>query len=444
MVLLSTIKINIRAVFTAALESANPYKSILKCLKMKGRILQAGKYGNNLYCFRHIYVFGAGKASLLMAHAAEKILDRCLTGGIVCIPDNYPIKTALNKIKIRAAAHPVPNKSSQQTALGIKKMLKTASTNDFVIYLASGGGSSLLTLPASGITLKDIQQLTGLLLKSGANLNEMNTVRKHIDMSKGGWLACYAYPASLLTLVLSDVVGDKMEMVSSGPTLPDPSTFKDAFNTLMKYDLWRKTPRSIKERIKSGLTGKISDTPKPGDICFSKNQAVLIGTNRMALESALTKAKALGYNAIVLPQAVTGEARAAAVINARKAVKLAQRKTSPLLIISGGETTVTVKGSGTGGRNQEYALAFAIQMKKLNFRNFVCLSCGTDGIDNVKETAGAIVDGASIDKAVAKGLNPNSLLENNDSYRFHKAINSLVKTGPTGTNVNDIQITAVW
>ncbi|MFH1228237.1 MAG: DUF4147 domain-containing protein [Planctomycetota bacterium] len=441
---LSKLKPDIRAVFAAVLESANPYKSILKCLKRKGRILRAGKYGYNLSCFHHIYVFGAGKAALLMAQAAKKVLGRYLAGGIVCIPDNYPIKTALNKIKIRVAAHPIPNKSSQQAALGVREMLKTASTNDFVIYLASGGGSSLLVLPAPGITLKDLQQLTGLLLKSGASLNEMNTVRKHIDMVKGGWLARHAYPASLLTLVLSDVVGDKIEMVSSGPTLPDTSTFKDAHNILMKYGLGRKIPRSIRERIKSGLIGGVSDTPKPGDICFLRNQAVLIGTNRLALESARSKAESLGYHAIVLPLAVTGEACVAAYINAGKAVQLAKRRIKPLLIISGGETTVSVKGSGIGGRNQEYALAFAIRMKELNFRNFVCLSCSTDGIDNVKGVAGAIVDGTSIDKAVAKGLNPNSLLKNNNSYRFHKAINSLVKTGPTGTNVNDIQITAVW
>ncbi|MFA5795430.1 MAG: DUF4147 domain-containing protein [Candidatus Brocadiia bacterium] len=444
MVSLSNIKFDVKAVFAAALRSANPYNATLKHLARNGPILQIEKYQYNLDRIRSVYVFGAGKAALLMALATEKILGRYLTGGIVCIPDNYPKKPAPDKIKVRSSAHPIPDKQSLQWAIDIKEMLGNPASNDLVIYLASGGGSSLLTIPAAGSTLKDVQQLTGLLLKSGADIREMNTVRKHIDMFKGGWLALYAHPASLITLVLSDVVGDEMNMVSSGPTLPDSSTFKDVYNILVKYDIWTKTPYSISERILFGMKDAALETPKPKDKYFFNARPILVGSNSLALSSARTKAKSLGYETIILPQAVTGEARIAASVNAEQTIKLAKSRTKPLFIISGGETAVTVKGNGTGGRNQEYALAFALRMKKLNFHNFICLSCSTDGIDNVKETAGAMVDDSSVDKAVAKGLNPFKLLKGNDSYHFHKAIGSLVKTGPTGTNVNDIQITAVW
>lgn len=289
-----------------------------------------------------------------------------------------------------------------------------------------------------------MQETFTLLLKSGATINEINCVRKHVDLTKGGLLARDAYPATLISLIISDVVGDRIDAISSGPTLPDNSTYRNAYDVLNKFRVWKKMPVSIRYWIEKGLNDKIPETPDRNDECFKNAKAVLIGSNEIILNALAEKIRSVQFDVIVNRKPTIGEAREAAGKYASYIAEMAKKISQPLFFISGGETTVKVKGKGTGGRNQEFALAFALQMERLKFDRFVCLSCSTDGIDYIEDAAGAMVDGTSLANARKCGLDPKHLLKQNDSYNFHKSINTLVKTGPTGTNVNDIQIVCIY
>jgi glycerate-2-kinase len=440
-----------KSLYRTAIDSANPYNAVTNHIKRKGNILLIGQHKYNIAQYENIYVVGAGKAVGGMAQALEDILGNRITDGL--ISTSSPDVTSGRKIKISKSGHPIPDNNSVINAKRIKALLTVVDANDLVIYLASGGGSAMLTLPPEGITLKDMQVTSQLLLKSGATLQEMNCIRKHIDLVKGGQLARDAYPATIITLVISDVVGDQLNMISSGPTMPDPTVFTDAYGVLRKYKLLNKVPKSVRRRIERGLKELIPEIPKKNELYFRKTKAFLIGLNTMALNAMVQKAKSLGIDVVVNKEPITGEAHDVARSQARDVYRLAKKIKRPLFILSGGETTVTVKGNGVGGRNQEYTLAFALEMERLGFdrftqhrsgAGFICLSCATDGIDYIKEAAGAMVDGNSLNKARKLKLNSKRLLDNNDSYHFHKAIGTLIKTGPTNTNVNDIQIVVVW
>jgi len=446
---LEQMRSTVRSLYNVALESADPYKAVINHVRKKGNVLEIDGQKYDLLRYKNIYVVGSGKATAGMAKAIEDILTKreqgdLITDGQISIGYGCGVGIELKKIKINESGHPIPDDASIAGAKKIKELLNKTTENDLVIYLATGGGSAILAMPTEGITLDELQTTTQLLLKSGATLQEINYVRKHLDMVKGGQLARDAYPSTLITLVLSDVVNDPIDMISSGPTVPDPHTFEDAYEVLKKYNLLDKVPESVKKRIERGLRGEIPDTPKENEPWFERTKSIMVGTNAMAVSAMGEKVKEMGFDTLIIKEPVTGEARNVAIEHARNAIKMAMNRKTPLFILSGGETTVTIKGNGAGGRNQEYTLAFALEMEKQGFENFVCLSCGTDGIDNIREAAGAMIDGTSLKKARKIGLSPEQLLNNNDSYHFHEPIGTLIKTGPTGTNVNDVQIVVVW
>jgi glycerate-2-kinase len=308
-----------------------------------------------------------------------------------------------------------------------------------VVSLISGGGSALLVAPCNGITLSEKQRVTELLLKAGANINELNTIRKHISGVKGGRLAELAFPAKTLSLILSDVIGDRLDVISSGPTSPDKTTYQDALGVISKYNLTDRVPQKILSLLKDGVQGNLPETPKEGNPIFEKVENIIVGSNRMATDAARIKASELGFDASVISTEIQGEAKEVGSIFAKKAIEIRRSNVrKPICLIAGGETTVTVKGNGTGGRNMEMALSFALEIDGIDGITF--LSAGSDGTDGPTDAAGAFADGQTVKMAKAKGLAPEVYLKNNDSYNLFDKINGLFITGPTGTNVMDIQI----
>jgi len=308
----------------------------------------------------------------------------------------------------------------------------------------SGGGSALLVAPAEGISLENKQEVTRLLLACGADIHEINTVRKHLSRAKGGELARWAHPATVVSLILSDVIGDDLNAIASGPTVPDPGTFVDTEGVLKKYDIWGRVPKSVRGRIQKGLEGNIADTPKSGDAVFQRCYSELVGTNIQALKAAGGAAQKLGYHPLILSSTVAGEAREVAKVLtaiAREVRSSANPAPPPACILAGGETTVTLQGDGKGGRNQEFALAAAMLLDGIE--NVVLLSGGTDGTDGPTDAAGAIADGHTVSRARAKSLDPLDYLRRNDSYHFFQALGDLVITGPTRTNVMDVYMVLV-
>ncbi|MDI6733028.1 MAG: glycerate kinase [Planctomycetota bacterium] len=341
------------------------------------------------------------------------------------------------------AGHPVPDGNGLKGTAEIIKLLKAADENTLIVCLISGGGSALLVAPCEGITFSEKQKVTELLLKAGADIFELNTVRKHISKVKGGRLAEIAYPTRVISLILSDVIGDRLDVIASGPTSPDTTTYRDALRVLEKFQLIEKVPKNVIDVLNRGVNSLIPETPKEGNIIFDHVENIIIGSNKIALSAAKEKAEVLGYNAIILSSEISGEAREVGRWLAQTAIDIQKDKhyRKPICLISGGETTVTVKGTGTGGRNMELALSFAIEIEGTNGINL--LSAGTDGTDGPTDAAGAIIDGKTVKKARAAGINPEKYLDNNDSYNFFKETDELFITGPTGTNVMDIQIVLI-
>lgn len=397
----------------------------------------------NLSNYEHIYVIGGGKACAPMAKAMERILGDRLDNGIVVVKYNHGL--SLKKIKIVEASHPIPDISGQRGTSEILKLLSNSGEKDLIICLISGGGSALLVQPHREITLQDIQITSNELLACGAKIDEINTVRKHLSIIKGGQLAKASYPSTLITLMLSDVIGDPLDIIASGPTVPDESTFKDAFKVIQKYSLESRIPDSVCKILKRGKTGEIEETPKRGNTIFDKTQNVLIGSNKIALEAAKEKATDLGYNTIILSSLVQGESKDAAIFFTAIAKEIYRTETpisKPACIIAGGETTVTIKGNGMGGRNQEFALSAAIEIE--GYEDIVILSAGTDGTDGPTDATGAIVDAHTCKYAREKFyLNPEDFLSRNDSYHFFNKIEQHLITGPTLTNVMDIMIALI-
>jgi glycerate 2-kinase len=423
-------------IFQAALQAAAPAQAVLRHVAVDRSTLIAGGQRYRLSKFQNIFVIGAGKAAAQMAHAVERLLGARVRAGEINVKDGHGAK--LHRVRINECGHPVPDQRGVAGASRIARIASQAGPEDLIICLISGGASALLPLPTPPITLAEKQKTTRLLLHCSASIHEINCVRKHISRIKGGQLARMAYPATLLTLILSDVMGDDLDVIGSGPTVPDRSTFGEARAVFEKYRIWNKLPASVRQRVRASA----KETPKPGDKSFDKTRNVIVGSNALAVDAAAEEARRLGFHSLVLSTFIEGEAREVARVHAAiaKEIRASGRPVpKPACVISGGETTVTVRGKGLGGRNQEFALAAAVDIAGIG-DNMLILSAGTDGTDGPTDAAGAIVDSTTLDRAQSLGLDAAAFLRNNDSYHFFEATGDLIKTGPTGTNVADIQI----
>lgn len=418
-------------IIDAAIESVKPSVLIPKSVRIKESKLFIAGSVFDLTTIKNIYVIGAGKASGFMAYEIEKILGSKITHGVVSVYDASDIKLA--KIKLIEAGHPLPNENSLIAGEKIFKLSSSAVENDLVITLISGGGSALMELLPDGILLNDYRKLTDLLLQSGADITEINIVRKSISKIKGGKLGKAVYPAKSITLIISDVVGDNLESIASGPTFINSKVNLDAKSVLHKYNLFDKIPLSIKNYF-----GELSDDNKLSYLQFENQSIFIIGNNLTALNAAKEKAEQFGFDSKIVNNKLVGEARSAGKEIANL-IKNYLNIDKPTCLIFGGETTVTIKGKGLGGRNQELVLASLIEIKEVN-KIFIIASVGTDGRDGPTDAAGAFINEQTWKKAIELKLDPQKFLEENNSYNFFNSVGTLIKTGTTGTNVMDIQI----
>jgi len=431
---LNSLKENALRIFYAGLKAVDPDIHIRRLFLLEDNLLKIGDRVYNLDKYKNIYIIGFGKASGFMAATLEELLMERIKAGVVNVRNNYA--TPCKFIKVNAAGHPIPDEAGIKGTLEIVRLIKDVEENDLVFCLISGGGSALFELPVDGISLDDIQKITLLLLNCGARIDEVNAIRKHISLVKGGRLVNMC-KAEIISLILSDVVNDTLSDIASGPTSPDASTFQDCKMILMKYDLFHKIPVSIKKHIQNGLNGTVEETPKSTDKIFDKVHNIIIGNNRTALKASCQKAIELGYNASILSSYIKGEAREVA----REIHSYGGPVKRPACIIAGGETTVNVRGNGLGGRNQELVLSAAMEIDGLE--NTVILSAGTDGIDGNTDAAGAIADGSTVMRAKRIKMDPETYLDDNNSYAFFKGLNDLIVTGTTRTNVMDIMLLLV-
>lgn len=439
----------IMRVLESAIQAVKPDEAIKQQVQLDKNTLIIGNHRIDLDTIDHLYVVGAGKAVLPMTLALMNILDNHVTSGIVIAKENYSshalnnsiitVSSAANQIRVFTGGHPLPNTDGIRATKEIIDLLNNTTCKDLVLCLISGGGSSLLTSPAGEVTLQDLRTLTLSLTKCGASIIEINILRKHLDLIKGGQLARLAAPAPLISLILSDVVGDPLETIASGPTAPDPSTFQDAWQVLVRYDLVSQLPPSLLHHLERGKRGELPETPKPGDFIFNNVYNVIIGNNFKAAQAALQQAHVEGFNTLLLTTFLQGEARQAGhflVAIAREISQSGHPLSRPVCLIAGGETTVTIQGKGKGGRNQELALAAVKDFRDI--QNIVLVTLATDGEDGNTDAAGAVVTGNTFDRSLMLGMDPESYLRNNDSYYFFHNLDDLIKPGPTHTNVNDL------
>ena len=427
-----------------ALEESDPRGIVYSKVSVDDSTLRIGDLKLDLSKFRNLYVIGGGKASGAMAEALERVLGERITGGIVNVPKGTEELYSTNRIVLHGASHPVPDEDGVSGTRKMLELAEKAGEEDLIICLISGGGSSLMPQPRNGVSLEDKKKITNDLLRCGATINEINAVRKHISDFKGGWLAKRAYPATVVSLLLSDVVGDPLDVIASGPTVPDMSTFNDAVSILKKYQIWEKAPESIKRLLLDGLKGIEPETPKEGDEAFKKVRNLVIGSNRIACMAAKEELARNGLNTLFLTSYMEGEAREVGTFLGsiiREILHSGNPLSTPCAVILGGETTVTVVGNGKGGRNQELALAASLKIRGVE--GGVLASVNTDGVDGPTDAAGAIVDGSTVTRAEKAGLDPVRYLMNNDSYSFFSKLGDLIMTGPTGTNVTDITVLVV-
>jgi len=431
-------------IFNAALVAVDPYQVVTSGMTFENNCLHAAGAAYELEAFDRVLVVGAGKATARMALAMEDALGNRISDGLIVVKDGHT--APLRIIKQVEASHPVPNEAGVEGTKRILELVRTANEKTLIICLFSGGASALFVAPVNGLTLNDKQEVTSLLLKAGASIGELNAVRKHLSAVKGGRFAKAACPAQVVTMILSDVIGDRLDVIASGPTARDSTTFADALAVIEKYGLKEKMPMRVLAFLERGREGREPETVKSGDPCLHKTRNVIIGGIAQALSAAKEKARQLGFAPEVVTGELQGEARDAALFLATAALRAHDTLKSGELrcLLSGGETTVTVKGPGKGGRNQELALAFALDIEGLN--GVSLLSAGTDGTDGPTDAAGAIVDGSTVSRARAFGIDPVRYLDYNDSYAFFQRFDALsgdkshVMTGPTGTNVMDLQI----
>ena len=438
------------SIFRAALERVEPAAMVRRCLRIEGGELVArteleeARY--DLGAYDRILVAAMGKAGASMAGGAEAVLGERLSGGVVAVKEGQVER--LTRLPVIEAGHPVPDARSVRAAAELLGLSLGLDERTLVIVLISGGGSAIACAPAEGLTLADKAASTKLLLSCGATIQEMNCLRKHLSAIKGGRLAAAYAPATVLALVLSDVIGDDLDAIASGPTVPDPTTFADALAVARRHGIEGSLPAAVAERLRRGASGALAETPKPGDAAFDRVRTMLVGTNRLALMAAESRAKELGYNCLVFTSRLTGEAREAALTFlgigkdiAASGFPLAR----PACVIAGGETTVMLRGKGKGGRNQEMALAFlaALRRSPKDGEGLVFLAASTDGSDGPTDAAGAFASRDLLERALAASLDPDAYLADNDSHRFFDQVGGLLRTGPTGTNVCDLQVLLV-
>lgn len=431
------------AIWRAALAAVDPWALVRSSVERQGDVLKIKDRELDLAAFERVFIISFGKAAAAMGEALAAILDERLTGGLVVVP--WPVGQEPSRLEYLEAAHPIPDSSSVEAARRALEIASQAGEKDIVFVCISGGGSSLLALPAEGIALEKKRRLTEDLLKAGATIQELNVVRKHLSSIKGGQLARAAFPATIVTLAVSDVVGDDLGTIASGPTYWDDSTFADARAILECYQLWDGTSALVRARIEDGENGRAPETLKAGDPVFERASAYIIGDNMTALRAAKHEAERRGFEPIFLSSSDGGEARRAAAGYAAFLAELACSASNlprPLCLLAGGELTVTVKGRGRGGRNTEFVLASIVDLDKADVAgvDWLILSLGTDGIDGPTDAAGAWADPRTIKTARALGLVPLEYLEDNDSYSFFKQTGNLIMTGPTGTNVMDLRV----
>lgn len=431
-------------ILAASLDAVEPARAIKRAVSLQGRLLKAGDLKLDLSEFRKVVAVGAGKAGAPMAQALEEVLGNRLSAGRVVVKDGHGGPTQI--IAIEEASHPVPDQRGVAAGKRIAELIaKHAAPDTLFFCLLSGGGSALLVSPAPGLGLQDKQETTRQLLACGADIGEINAIRKHLSQLKGGQLARLAAPGRVVSLIISDVVGDKLDVIASGPTTGDHSTWRDCKDILTRYQIWDQVPSPVRGRIEAGLAGEIPDTPKPGGPETAKVDNLIVGSCRQALFSAAEKAKELGYAPLILSSTMEGETKEVARVHAALAREVLQSGNPlppPCCLISGGETTVNLGDSdGKGGRNQEFALAAALDIAGMD--KVLILSAGTDGTDGPTDAAGALADGQSVGRGKARDLDARDFLERHDAYPYFQALDDLVMTGPTRTNVMDVRLVLV-
>jgi glycerate 2-kinase len=425
-------------IFKDALLAADPVEAVHRYFRVKGGLLQIGDIDYFLNQFRRIWVMGAGKASARMGKAIEEALGDRIAGGLVIV--KYGCGEKLKRINVLEAGHPIPDRAGLIATEELLSLAKKIDKDDLVINLISGGGSALLAAPLEGIELEDCQTLTELMLRAGMRIDQVNAIRKRLSKVTGGRLAQAVYPATIISLILSDVISDKLDVIASGPTVPDTTRLSHSMELLESYKIWDQTPPRIREFLKNSQ----DEAPKADDAAFKRVQNLIIGSNLISLEAARHCAQKLGLSPALLTSSVQGEARELGKIYGsffREMLKSGNPLKPPACMIAGGEPTVTIKGTGRGGRCQELALAVAMEIQGLEGAFF--LAAGTDGTDGPTDAAGAVCDWTTVSRAKAQDMDPEAFLLVNNSYNFFSSLGDLVKTGPTGTNVMDIHLLIV-
>lgn len=423
---------------TAGLQAADPYHALLRTVSLEGHSLQVGRRAYDLARVDRIVAVGAGKASARMAEALERVLGARLEGGLVVVKTGHTVPT--KRITIVEAGHPIPDRAGLRAAKQVRMLIHGLTSRDLLFVLVSGGASSLLPAPVPGVTLADKQRTTRLLLRGGATIQEINVVRKHLSLLKGGGLAS-STKATIVTLILSDVIGDDIGTIGSGPTVPDPTTFADAIGVLQQYKLWHAVPAVVCQYLRQGRNGAVPETLKPGSRRLRRVHHEIIGNNSGMLDAVTRVAGEAGLRTILVSTALLGEARKAAVQFARFARIFemnADGLRRPACAVAGGEPTVTVTGRGKGGRAQEFAVAAAFDIE--NLPDVWLVAVGTDGTDGPTDVAGAVVTGKTVARARKIGVNLRLALKRHDTYSALKALRCHIRTGPTGTNVNDLYL----
>ena len=436
---LAELRQSARRILDAAILAGDAGRLTREALGRDGSRLRVGNRVIDLDRIRRVVVVGAGKASGTMAEAAETVLDGVPVDGLVAVKDRR--EPGPRRIRVVEAWHPIPDARGRAAGEEILRLAAAAGPDDLVLCLISGGGSALTPAPVSGVSLAEKQSVTRLLLEAGATINELNAVRKHLSRLKGGQLARAAYPAPVVSLLLSDVIGDPLDVIASGPTAPDPTTYDDALAVLDRFGLRDRVPATVRSHLEAGARGDLPDTPKPGDATLAGVTNVIIGNNGLVVEAAVAEARRLGFTPCLLTRRLQGEAREAARVFAAVLDEVARSGSPvgrPACVIAGGETTVTVRGRGTGGRCQEFALALASDLASMP--GVVVLAAGTDGGDGPTDAAGAFVDATTLERARAHKLDARRALAENDSHPFMAALGDLVVTGPTGSNLMDLYL----
>ncbi|MEX1297366.1 MAG: glycerate kinase [Desulfotignum sp.] len=434
-----TLKQAATAIFEAGIRAVAPEACVSRHFHMSRTRLCVGEIDLDLDRIRHIYVIGAGKASAAMASQMEALLGSRIHDGVVVT--KYGHGMPLAHCRVMEAGHPLPDAAGMTGAAALLEMVSRAGPEDLVFCLISGGASALTPSPAGGITLTDKQETTRQLLGCGATIHEINTVRKHLSRIKGGQLCAAANRARVVSLILSDVIGDDLDIIGSGMTAPDTGYFRDCQVILERHQVWDKVPEPVQNRILAGMDGRIPDTPKPGDPVFSRVFNLVVGSLSDALSAAETKARHLGFTPVILSSMIQGEARDAAKVLcaiAREVRQSGRPAKPPVCLLCGGETTVTLRGTGKGGRNMELALAGALSLA--GTKGILLLSAGTDGTDGPTDAAGAFAHEYTVSRAQNLGLSAENHLAENNAYPFFLALDDLLITGPTRTNVMDMQI----